>query len=132
MGELLLVQLALGVRLEVAYAALGVRLELGELLIFYASNEKVSTMCHFTIGTLLRNLYSYAELYLPTHFRGDSQWQQVTSALRGSRPSSVASRRSEEAWSVQAVHAAAGPVVHAVAGQGDLRVPPRRTGDAAR
>src|SRR5688500_16347705 len=33
MGGLLLVQLALGVRLELAYAALGVRLELSELVV---------------------------------------------------------------------------------------------------
>jgi hypothetical protein len=72
MGELLLVQLALGVRLELAYAAIGVRLELSELPIFYARQGYVSTIGHFTLGTLFRALYSYAELYLPTQFRGDS------------------------------------------------------------
>jgi hypothetical protein len=70
MDELLDSGLAIGVRLELAYAALGVRLELGELPVFYESSDRVSTIWHFTLGTLCRKLYSHAEFV--THFRGVS------------------------------------------------------------
>jgi hypothetical protein len=46
MDELLESGLAIGVRLELAYTAIGIRLELGELPVFYAARADLSTDWH--------------------------------------------------------------------------------------